>query len=136
MRQSSGPFTIAETLAGALALCVCLVLAGVQAVPSDAAPRRDRGSAQTIKPLPRAVAKPLPRAPQVRVAPKQRLSPNALDPYRRLQTNPSFTRPNVYGPNCRSSCGSRCQLVSCSGLDTSQCLSVRQRCRMGCSSRC
>jgi len=38
--------------------------------------------------------------------------------------------------NCRSRCGSACQTMSCSGLNTSQCLSIRQNCRMNCSSRC
>jgi hypothetical protein len=60
----------------------------------------------------------------------------------RVAPSPGVQRPatgagsSAAASNCRSRCGSACQTMSCSGLNTSQCLSIRQNCRMNCSSRC
>jgi hypothetical protein len=62
----------------------------------------------------------------------------------RIAPSPGVQRPDTGAgssaigatSNCRSRCGSACQTMSCSGLNTSQCLSIRQNCRMNCSSRC
>jgi len=143
MRQKSGSFTIVGMLSSAVLACVVasfyLALAALTiAGPSEAAPpKRDRGglAPRVNRPLPPAI-KPLPLYPPTRVVPKGGpLVPYTSPTYRRLPGSP-YTRPGIAGPNCRSGCGSRCQLVSCSGLNTSQCLSVRQRCRMSCRSRC
>lgn len=75
-------------------------------------------------PSPRVVPRPQP-IPVPKVAPAPRFGPG-----------PAVVRPGVTGPTCRSSCASRCQMISCSGLNVSQCASVRQQCRVSCTSRC
>lgn len=55
----------------------------------------------------------------------------------RPMPSPSITTPRaVYGPDCRSTCAMQCQRIACGGLNVSQCLSVRQRCRLSCNSSC
>jgi hypothetical protein len=61
----------------------------------------------------------------------------------RVAPSPGVQRPggSVSGSigassNCRSRCGSACQTMSCSGMNTATCNSIRQQCRMNCSSRC
>jgi len=99
---------------------------------AEAAPNRTRPGS-TLDPGFRAVPPPrvlpAPKVPRVTPVPNPALVP-------RFGPGPGITRPNTYGPNCRSSCGSRCQMISCAGLNVSQCLSVRQQCRTSCSSRC
>ena len=83
-----------------------------------------------IRPAPRGVApQKIPPRPTPGVIPK-RIPPGGIG------IGPTIVRPGTAGPNCRASCGSRCQMVSCSGLNVSQCASARQRCRAACSSRC
>ncbi|WP_291173107.1 hypothetical protein [Hyphomicrobium sp.] len=83
-----------------------------------------------IRPAPRGVApQRIPPRPAPGVIPK-RIPPGGIG------LGPSVVRPGTIGPNCRSSCGSRCQMVTCSGLNVSQCAAARQRCRMSCTTRC
>jgi hypothetical protein len=138
MRQKTGLLTVLrpEVVRG-LTVGVCVValafLLAMPAVVGAAGIDRANPGANAIQ-APRVM--PAPRlSPAPRVTPTPRLAPNNV-PSPRFGPGPGIVRPNTYGPNCRSSCGSRCQMISCSGLNTSQCLSVRQRCRMSCSSRC
>jgi len=83
-----------------------------------------------IRPSPRGVApQRIPPRPNPAVIPK-RIPPGGIG------LGPTIVRPGTSGPNCRASCGSRCQMVTCSGLSVSQCTAARQRCRMACTTRC
>jgi hypothetical protein len=84
------------------------------------------------KPMITAPIKTLPRrSPNAGASPRMTPGPGPA-----TSSGPGVYLPAYGGPNCRFTCGSQCQSVSCSGLNTSQCLSIRQRCRMGCRSRC
>lgn len=121
---------ILAPLAGAV-----LVMVGLVAAPSAVnlgawSAARAEPIVPGIRPNPRPIPTPriTPRAPPAII---QRQAPGP-----RFGPNPGIVRPNMAGPNCRSSCGSRCQMVSCSGLNVSQCASARQRCRVSCSTHC
>lgn len=106
-----GVLAAAMTLAAPLANAVEPVVPGIRPAPRGVAPQR------------------LPTRPSPLPAPK-RIAPGGIG------IGPTIVRPGTTGPNCRASCGSRCQMVSCDGLNVSQCVSARQRCRMTCTSRC
>lgn len=83
-----------------------------------------------IRPAPRALPPlKIPPRPAPGVIPK-RIPPGGIG------LGPGIVRPTFRGANCRASCGSQCQMVTCSGLNVSQCASIRQQCRMACISRC
>ncbi|WP_333793919.1 hypothetical protein [Hyphomicrobium sp.] len=85
-----------------------------------------------IRAAPRGVAPPrIPPRPAPGVIPK-RIPPGGIG------TGPAMVRPSpgARGDLCRSSCASRCQMVSCSGLSVSKCASVRQQCRVSCQTSC
>jgi hypothetical protein len=84
-----------------------------------------------IRPAPR-----MPAPPRILTQPSPLPAPKRIAPGGIGLGRPGIVRPVTPGPNCRSSCGSRCQMVSCSGLSVSQCASVRQRCRASCTSGC
>lgn len=134
MKQKSGFLTVARVNAaarflvglGMAALAVLLVMtAAVTAAGVDRTPG--------VSAVPPRIA-PAPRRPPTPTITPRRVTPTV--PSARFGPGPAIVRPNVYGPNCRSNCGARCQMVSCADLNTSQCLSVRQRCRLSCNSRC
>lgn len=86
----------------------------------------------------RAAPAPLPRmqpAPPKVFTTKPPLNPSKKSPsLNNLSTD--FNRRAAESANCRSRCGTSCQTMSCSGLDTSTCLRIRQQCRMSCSTSC
>lgn len=45
-------------------------------------------------------------------------------------------KPLAPGANCRPSCATVCDRISCDGLNVSQCMGVRLKCRTQCRSRC
>jgi hypothetical protein len=112
-------------------LAIALLIATAAAWTASSAHAADpyaRGVQSRI--APRAV--PAPRiqpTPRLSGSPRDLRNPG-LGTSRELQRNLSETS------TCRSRCGSSCQTIACSGLNTSQCLSIRQNCRMTCSSRC
>lgn len=134
MTQRSGFFTVLK-LAGATAVAACclVALAFLLATPEAAsAAGPDRKPNINAVPTPRTIPPPrLPPTPRVLPRKVEPTVPNA-----RFGPGPGVMRPNIYSPNCRSNCGSRCQMISCADLNVSQCLSERQRCRISCSSRC
>jgi hypothetical protein len=97
----------------------------------------DDPAAHAADPYSRGVQARTPRAvPAPRVQPAPRISTTPRDLRNPGITNRELQRDLSATSNCRSRCGSSCQTMSCSGLNTSQCLSIRQNCRMGCTSRC
>ena len=112
----------------ALMLVSVLAMAVSLAVPvATAADPVIRG----VNPKARGVAPPKRIQPAPRLAPAPRVKPN-----RGIDSRSEFYRQSTSSSLCRSRCGSSCQTISCSGLNTSQCLSIRQQCRMSCTSRC
>ncbi|HKZ97580.1 MAG TPA: hypothetical protein VJ045_11440 [Hyphomicrobiaceae bacterium] len=45
-------------------------------------------------------------------------------------------KPITQGADCRPACAVQCQRIGCAGLVGSQCLRVRQSCRMACVTHC
>jgi hypothetical protein len=79
--------------------------------------------------------------PTPRATPAPVMKPQRVQPMPNTATNPGLNRNDMYNnaaqrSNCQSRCGSSCQTMGCSGLNTSQCLSMQQQCRMNCRSRC
>lgn len=111
-------------------LGACLALIGVALVlAAPVAQAADPPGVPAIRPAPRAL-------PPQRMTPRPPLAAPRIAPNPALGLGRSVNRPTFRGPNCRASCGSRCQMVACGDLNVSQCASVRQRCRMACNSRC
>jgi hypothetical protein len=108
-----------------LATVVCLVaMAAVLAAPVASAANNALSARQRAGAVPAQRVLPQPR---LEVTPR---SPGSLN---------SNSGINAYQQNssaCRSRCGSSCQTMSCSGMNGATCNSIRQQCRMNCSSRC
>ncbi|WP_295558794.1 hypothetical protein [uncultured Hyphomicrobium sp.] len=103
-----------------------LATAGLVAPDVSAADRYSRGVQERVKPVPAPRVQPTPRlAPDLRT-PRGSGTGASSDFYSRMGSSSA----------CRSRCGSSCQTIACSGLNTSQCLSIRQQCRLSCNSRC
>jgi hypothetical protein len=112
-----------------LAAIVALVVASLQlgAPPAFA---YDPPGVAGVRPAPRAVPAP-------RITPRPRAEfPSRVSPGPKIGANPALGRPAVRGANCSSSCGSQCQMISCSGLSATQCTRARQQCRVSCRTRC
>jgi hypothetical protein len=83
-------------------------------------------------------------APAPRATPAPIMQPRRVQPLPNTATNPGLNRElrnsiqndAARRSNCQSRCGSSCQTIACSGLNTSQCVSMQQQCRMNCRSRC
>jgi hypothetical protein len=107
---------------GAALAPVALLLTAFFSLPGPA-PRAEAAQPKfQAVPAPRVAPKP---APSLRASPTPRIAPNS-----------GAYRPGVPDASCSSSCGSRCQLIGCGGLNVSQCMSIRQNCRLACRSRC
>ena len=131
MRQKSRLTTIWKAHIARLLAAMCLALM-VTTLGTPQVFAIDPPGVQPIRPAPRPTPTPTPRVtPRSLVAPVPKVAPGP-----RFGLTPGLVRPRVYGPNCIGSCGSRCQMVSCSGLNVSQCASVRQQCRISCRTRC
>jgi hypothetical protein len=112
-------------LGSRLAAIVCLVaMAAVLAAPVASAANNSLVARERAGAVPAQRVLPQPR---LEVAPRTPGSLNSGSGINAYQQNSSA---------CRSRCGSSCQTMSCSGMNTSTCLSIRQQCRMNCSSRC
>lgn len=134
MRQETRQNTkgLAHLLSAAgrtLAILMIALLPVLAVAPPSGAVLPDQKPKFQAAPTPRVTPKvaPTPRvtpraAPRARVAPSPRASPRM---YRSIPTS-----------NCSASCGTQCQLLSCSDLNVSQCQAMRQRCRLSCRSRC
>lgn len=138
MTQRTRLTTMIKAVVGATLMAVLAVApAPGQALfgGSEAAAAQPTYSQAPLRTPPGAAA----RTPMVRPVPPARVMPKP-----RLAPNPSSTVPGANtgvlrrgaGSNCQARCGSQCQLVSCSGMNVSQCASVRQQCRSNCRSRC
>ena len=129
MTQRSGLTMMRRLLRPLAAACLLALAAALAAPVADAADPSDpivpgiRPSFRPI-PTPRITPRP-PPATIVRPSPGAKVGPS-----------PGMIRPTIPGPDCRARCGAQCQMISCAGLNASQCTSVRQQCRVTCASRC
>ena len=139
MTQRTRLRTMIKAGAGATLMVVLAVAQASVSAPglfggSEAAAAQPTYSPAPLRTPPGAAA----RTPMVRPVPPARVMPKP-----RLAPNPSTAPGGDTGvirrgtsSNCLARCGSQCQLVSCSGMNVSQCASVRQQCQSNCRSRC
>lgn len=128
-------------------LALVLALAAFVAVPTGGTGTYPQAAAQSgWKPSPAPLRIPpgaASRTPTMRAMPaprevqKPRVSPTPrLAPAPGTAVGSGINRPANQDWNCRASCGSQCQLVSCSGRSVTECTVARQQCRVSCTSRC
>lgn len=100
------------------------------AITRPAAPSATVAPALKATPGPAAVTPPI--SPGARTAPGGReTTPPAATATAPTQQNPAYS-----DFSCRAACGEQCQRVTCPDLDVSECLAVRQKCRLSCESGC